>query len=186
MSLLKRVRAFGLPAYGNQEVEFFENVLGRLRPTHVFEWGTNVGASARLFHEASLELNYKCEVHTVEIPDDLALLDRDHPGQRYGQWIEGLPIHTHRGFGLIESIRLHKELGPERALFFLDGNHSYGVVLAELEEVAALDPGAVMMVHDTILYTGEAISTFHRSNARYKREDCLYDSGLAALWPLAV
>lgn len=190
MSLLRRVRAFGLPAYGDQEVEFFESILGRHRPTHVFEWGTNVGASARLFYEAALELGYECEVHTIEIPDELALMDRDHPGQRYGQWIKDIRIdprstvHPHRGFGLIESIRLWKELQPERALFFLDGNHSYGVVLAELEEICALDPDAVMMIHDTLLYTDTAVSAFHRYNFKYEREDCPYDSGLAALWPV--
>lgn len=185
MSLLRRVRAFGLPAYGDQEVEFFESVLVRLRPTHVFEWGTNVGASARLFYEGARELGYKCEVHTIEIPDELGLLDRDHPGQRYGQWIQNLPIHTHRGFGLIESIRLHGELNPNQALFYLDGNHSYGVVLAELEEVSALDSDAVIMVHDTINYTDPAIDSFVTDHPKYEREDCLFDSGLAALWPLA-
>lgn len=185
MSLLKRVRAFGLPAYGDQEVQFFESVLKRLRPTHVFEWGTNVGASARLFYEAALELGYPCEVHTTEIPDYLALLDRDHPGERYGIWIKALPVHRHRGYGLLESIDWHRKLKPEQALFYLDGNHSYGVVLAELEEVSALDSDAVIMVHDTIKYTGGAVATFCESHPKYAREDCLYDSGLAALWPIA-
>lgn len=185
VSLLRRVRAFGLPAYGDHEVRFFESVLKRHRPTHVFEWGTNVGASARLFYEAGLELGYECEVHTVELPDELSVLDRDHPGERYGKWIDGIPVHAHRGYGLIESIRLHRELNPERALFFLDGNHSYGVVLAELEGVYGVDDDAVMMIHDTINYTGGAISRFVDEHPKYEREDCFYDSGLAALWPLA-
>lgn len=185
MSLLTRVRAFNLPAYGDQEVEFFESVLGRYRPTHVFEWGTNVGASARLFYEAALELGYPCEVHTVELPDELAHLDRDHPGQRYGQWIAGLPIHAHRGYGLEKSMRLLYELEPECALFFLDGNHDHGVVLTELDGILYHDPEAVIVIHDTINLTGRAISEFLEEDPVYKREDCLYDSGLAALWPLA-
>lgn len=173
----------GLPAYGDQEVEFFESVLGRHRPTHVFEWGTNVGASARLFHEASLELGYECEVHTVELPLDLAHLDRDHPGHRYGQWIEGTSIHAHRGYGLITSLTLYAQYTPERALFFLDGNHEHAVVLAELEAISETAPSAVMMVHDTINLTGTAIETFLNWTP-YRREDCLFDSGVAALWPL--
>lgn len=185
MSLLRRVRAFGLPGYGDREVQFFESILTRLRPTHVFEWGTNVGASARLFYEASLELGYPCEVHTTEIPDELSMLDRDHPGHRYGTWIKDTPIHAHRGYGLIESNRLWKELHPPQALFFLDGNHSYGVVRAELEGVSDLDPDAVIVVHDTIRYTGEAVTDFVRRYPSYEREDCPYDSGLAVLWPLA-
>lgn len=185
MSLLPRVRALGLPAYGDHEVLFFERVLERHRPTHVFEWGTNVGASARLFYEASLELGYECDVHTTEIPDELSMLDRDHPGHRYGTWIEGLPIHAHRGYGLIASLALHESLRPERSLFYLDGNHSYGVVRAELEGVWGCDPSAVIMVHDTIRYTGEAVTDFVRRYPHYRRSDCNHDSGLAALWPLA-
>lgn len=185
MSLLKRVRAFDLPAYGDEEVEFFESVLERLRPSHVFEWGTNVGASARLFYEASLELGYECEVHTIELPDDLAHLDRDHPGRRYGQWIEDIPVKKHRGYGLYESLRLHKIVEPQQALFFLDGNHSHDVVLGELEEIAFTDSDAVMMVHDTINLTGTAIEAFLRWHPQYEREDCNFDSGLVALWPLA-
>lgn len=185
MSLLTRVRAFGLPAYGDEEVEFFEDILTRLRPTHVFEWGTNVGASARLFYEASLELGYECEVHTTEIPDELSVLDRDHPGHRYAMWIKDLPVHTHRGYGLIASIALHENLKPEQALFFLDGNHSYGVVRAELEGVSDLDSDAVIVVHDTIRYTGQAVTDFVKRYPKYDREDCNHDSGLAALWPLA-
>lgn len=184
MSLLRRVRAFNLPAYGDQEVEFFESVLERHRPTHVFEWGTNVGASARLFYEAALELDYPCEVHTTELPDELAHLDRDHPGHRYGQWIEGIPVHAHRGYGLIVSSVMHTSLAPQRALFFLDGNHAHDVVLEELNVIFWLDPAAVMVIHDTINLTGTAIFEF-MTRGTHRREDCLYDSGLAALWPLA-
>ena len=185
MSFLPRIRALNLPAYGDQEVEFFGSVLERFRPTHVFEWGTNVGASARLFYEAALEFGYECEVHTVELPDSLSHLDRDHPGHRHGQWIEGLSIHAHRGLGLTLSMQLWVDLRPDRALFFLDGNHTYAVVLEELQSLSNLRPQPVVMIHDTNRLTGEAVSRFHRRNPEFIREDCTFDSGLAALWPSA-
>ncbi len=159
-----------------------ESVLERFRPTHVFDWGTNVGASARLFYEASLEHGYECEVHTVELPLELAHLDRDHPGHRYGQWIKETPIHAHQGFGLQVSIRLCAELKPARPLFFLDGNHSFEAVFEELTVISDEEPGAVLMVHDTNNLTGTAIKAF-LNNALYRREDCTFDSGVAALWP---
>lgn len=187
-ALLQRVRGFGLPAYGNDEVRFVEEILTKLRPTHVFDWGTNVGASARLFYEGSLQMGYPCEVHTVELPLELAHLDRDHPGEtRYGAWIEGLPVYGHRGDGVTESIRLHHELKPKRALFFIDGNHEYENVLKELLAIEEAAPQAVMLLHDTHQLVGplRAIRAFKPMERGYSEEVCLSDSGMIALWPSA-
>lgn len=181
--VLQHVRSIGLPAYGDDEVVFVADVMKRHRPTHVFEWGTNVGASARLFYECARILGFPCEVHTTELPIELAHLDRDHPGHRYGQWIKELPIHTYRGDGLMESLRLNDYLLPERPLFFLDGSHEHMTVLGELTWVSWAAPKAVLLVHDTVNLTGMAISDFVARSPGYERKDCLSDSGIAALWP---
>lgn len=186
-SVLSRVRAIDLPAYGDEEVIFAAKVMERLRPTHVFEWGTNVGASARLFYETAQDLGFHCEVHTVELPIELAYLDRDHPGEnRYGLWIQGLPIHGHLGDGLIESLRLYKETKPERALFFVDGCHEYKHVLNEFRSIAKAAPSAVILAHDTRHLAGpaKAVKTFLKdAPRRYLREVCKSDAGMTALWP---
>ncbi len=184
-TVLRRVRKLGLPAYGDDEVLFMASAMSRHRPTHVFEWGTNVGASARLFHEAAGVLGFACEVHTTELPDELAHLDRDHPGHRYGQWIDGLPIVAHRGDGLAESLHARDRIRPERSLFFLDGCHDYLVVLDELETVSAADPDAVILVHDTAWReSGAAVDAFLLANGgRYEREDVASTAGMVALWP---
>lgn len=187
VDLLARVRAFGLPAYGDDEVRFVEEILRQLQPTHVFEWGTNVGASARLFYEAALEYQYPCEVHTVELPLALAHLDRDHPGEeRYGQWIMDLPIHTYRGDGLTVSLKLYRKLKPEWALFFIDGYHSKEQVLKELLGIFAAAPTAAILLHDTHQLVGplKAIREFDPEARGYTEQTCSSDSGMTMLWPL--
>lgn len=71
-----------------------------------------------------------------------------------------------------EAFRLEWERKPTRW---------YGMTDADL----TLDSRAVMMVHDTNQLTGPAVRAFHRRHPEYRREDCTFDSGLAALWPLS-
>lgn len=186
MSVLAYVRSIGLPAYGDDEVKFITGAMERHRPTHVFDWGTNVGASARLFYEAARIHGFPCEVHTVELPLEQAHLDRDHPGEhRYGQWLTP-EIHGHRGDGLTCSLWLHGILKPERSLFFLDGCHEQAAVRRELDGIYQQAPEAVILGHDTRSLTGPAwaFNEFTLDHhGEYLQEVCLSDSGVTALWP---
>jgi len=187
-AVLRRVRALGLPAYGDEEVLLVAETVQRYRPTHVFEWGTNVGASARLFYEAAVVLGLTCEVHTVELPDDQAHLDRDHAGARTAALLEATPeVRQHRGDGVGVALRLCGELAPERPLFFLDGCHRYECVSRELYAIAVAAPRSCVLVHDIFHpeeRTGEAVRDFAEN------PDCGYEllqfhsqAGMARLWP---
>ena len=54
----------------------------RFRPTHLYEWGTNIGKSARIFHEVATTFNIDTEIHTIDLPDDVT--HAEHPGA--GEW----------------------------------------------------------------------------------------------------
>ncbi len=183
--VLARVRFLDLPAYGDGEVLFMASALERFKPTHVFDWGTNVGASARIFYEASHVLGYPCEIHSIELPLEEAWRDRDHPGKdRYAELLQGVPVYLHRGDGLAVSIRLCVELEPAFPLFFLDGCHDHDVVLEELSVISNEEPRAVMLIHDTNKLTGSAVREFLWHSAGYTPEEEITDSGMMALWPL--
>jgi cephalosporin hydroxylase len=181
---LRRVREIGVPGYGDDEVEFLASVVARQRPDVIFEWGTNVGASARIFYEAVQVCGVRCAIHSVELLDEDSYLDRDHPGHRYAEWLEGIPVHLWRGDGLDWSILLLRDMVPKPvSVFYLDGNHEPGAVLRELEGIAGAAPAAVVVVHDTRVLTGETVLGFATAGRRYRVEHLPSDAGMMALWP---
>lgn len=188
-SVLARVRHLGLPGYGDDEVLFMASAMERHLPTHVFEWGTNVGASARIFYETSLMLGFDCEIHTIELPLEEAWRDRDHPGElRYAELLKDIPVHLHLGDGLNIALDLYATLGPRRSLFFLDGCHDTEVVLEELMLIAyrvETISDAVMLVHDTAWRgSGAAVEHFLSITGEcYRREEAGSEAGMTALWP---
>lgn len=177
----QRVRQLGIPGYGDDEVRFFAETIETYRPTHVFEWGTNVGASARIFHE----IGHGLQVITVEHPDDQTF---DHPGHRYGLWCDGFEPHIYmlKGDGVSVSLDAFVQFGsPERALFFVDGDHSYDAVSRELGLIAEAAPRAVILVHDTshpIEDTETAVE--HWLDDHDYHADWLHSqAGMVRLWP---
>lgn len=184
-AVLSRVRDLGVPAYGDDEVLFLANVLVRHRPQAVFDWGTNVGASARIFYEAAQLLGYPCVVHTIELPDDEAHRDRDHPGERYGQWLVDVPVCCWRGDALDVALQLLRYADPSliRLLFFLDGAHDRDSVTREMKGIAYYEPEAVMVVHDTETLTGDTVREFASQHPTYRVETVRSHAGMMALWP---
>lgn len=181
ISLLSRVRHLAIPGYGDDEIRFIAETVGALRPTHIYEWGTNVGASARIFHEAAP----KALVTTVEHPDDQTY---DHPGHRYGLWCEGFDrIEMLWGDGVTVALeRFDAHDGPERALFFLDGDHSYWAVTRELDAIAQAAPRGVILCHDTsheIEDTEAAVEDFLDAYGHYDAIWLASQAGMARLWP---
>ena len=49
----------GFSPFPLNELILMSAALCRIRPTYVFEWGTNVGKSARIFYETSKKFNFK-------------------------------------------------------------------------------------------------------------------------------
>lgn len=182
-ALTDRIKQIELPGYGADEVMFMAHWLERAQPTHVFEWGTNRGSSARIFWEAQSVLGLEYEIHTIELPLAEAFRDRDHPGVAVGFYVQDLAVHLHEGDGLRVSLELVEKLNPERPFFFVDGYHSYDQVWLELHALSALE--APILLHDSRHLTGvrDAIANFLERRADFEREDLESAAGMTALWP---
>jgi cephalosporin hydroxylase len=128
----------------------------RLRPAVVFDWGTHVGASARLFHECRKAFELPYEVHSIDLPSDAAHIE--HPGQEHARLVRRITgVHLHRGDGVTVALELWQRLGrPERPLFFVDGDHDYASVLRELTLILATVPDPSVLVHDTFFQSEDA------------------------------
>lgn len=181
---VQRVRQLGIPGYGDDEVRFFAETLEKFRPNYIFEWGTNVGASARIFYEIGTQF-LTLRITTIEHPDDQT---PDHPGHRYGLWCEGFEPHIQmlKGDGVTVALEEFERLGkPERSLFFLDGDHSYTAVSRELILIGEAAPNAVILVHDTnhpVEETETAVEQWLDEH-NYDADWLHSQAGMVRLWP---
>jgi len=121
----------------------------RARPSHILEWGTNIGVSARIFHEILQAFSIEAEIHSVDLPD--GEIHGEHPGRERGRLVRGIPqVRLHQGDGLAVSLGiLAAAAQPTRPLFFLDGDHGYQSVHRELTTIIEAHPSASILVHDT-------------------------------------
>jgi len=128
----------------------------RVKPKIVFDWGTHIGASARLFYECARAFQLDYEVHSIDLPDEASHVQ--HPGSEHGRLVRGLPgVHLHRGDGVSVALEQWERLGrPARPLFFVDGDHSYQSVLRELEQIFSASSDATVLAHDTFFQSQEA------------------------------
>ena len=77
-------------AYPQGELEFMVDTVAEVKPDAIFEWGTGSGASGRIFYEAgTLTLGRTINLFTVDLPDELAPLESQHPRERTGQYLPG-------------------------------------------------------------------------------------------------
>jgi predicted O-methyltransferase YrrM len=42
----------------------------KFKPTHIFEWGTHIGKSARVFYEISDKFKLKSKIYSIDLPDE--------------------------------------------------------------------------------------------------------------------
>jgi cephalosporin hydroxylase len=128
----------------------------RLKPSVVFDWGTHIGASARIFYECEQAFKLGYEIHSVDLPPDANHVQ--HPGQEHGRLVEGLErVHLHRGNGVKVALEQWRKLDcPKRPLFFVDGDHAYESVRDELNEIFSAVPDASALAHDTFFQSSES------------------------------
>jgi len=127
------------------------------KPSHIFEWGTHLGKSARAFHEISKAFRINTEIHSTDLPENEYHVE--NLGKRRGTFVRRRPsVHLHLGDGLETSLGIYAQLKTKihPALFFLDGDHSYGSVRRELAAIRAAAPAAVQLVHDTFYQSPES------------------------------
>jgi SAM-dependent methyltransferase len=154
----KLVPVIGVHPFPIDEQLFMCSAVSFFKPDVIIEWGTNIGASARIFFEIIRYLGCRTDIHTIDLPaEDGHLENVRDPAQR-GRLVSGLSVHKHIGDGVSVAQTLIKGLSNPRPLFFIDGDHSYQSVLRDLEGVRNGDSCSAVLVHDTF----------------YQEEDCGY------------
>ena len=129
----------------------------RIKPTHIFEWGTNIGKSARIFYETCRTFGLDAEIHSIDLPDDMEHIE--HPKENRGLLVKGIKeVNLHLGDGLENALRIVSDCKKDnlRSLFFIDGDHSYESVKRELEGVIESVPQANILLHDTFYQSEES------------------------------
>jgi cephalosporin hydroxylase len=157
----KLVPVVGTHPFPLDELMLMTSAVCRFKPEIIFEWGTNIGKSARVFYEITNTFNIPCEIHSIDLPDDV--FHHEHPKEHRGKFVKGLKeVTLHQADGLVRSLELYKSKKPKgNVLFFLDGDHSYTSVKKELDTILPVIPNAIFLLHDTF----------------YQSEDSGYNTG---------
>jgi len=128
----------------------------RLKPDRIYEWGTHLGKSARVFYETARHFGLDVEIHSVDLPDDV--IHQEHPGHQRGMLVRGLQdVHLHQGDGLSVCLNIQAQAATtKQPLIFIDGDHSYASVRRELAGIMTGIPEAHMLLHDTFFQSSES------------------------------
>ena len=148
--LLQRVvPVVGTGTYPLNELLLMCAAACRLKPSVVYDWGTHIGASARVFYECEKAFKLGYEVHSIDLPPDGS--HAEHPGWKHARLVRRLAgVHLHRGNGVRVALDHWKKSGrPKRPLFFVDGDHAYESVYEELDQIFSMVPDASVLAHDT-------------------------------------
>lgn len=118
------------------------------QPTMIFDWGTHIGKSARVFYEICSHFQIDAEIHSIDLPDTKE--HAEHPGEERGRLVRGLKnVHLHQGDGVKTALALYKKAKPASALFYVDGDHSYDSVYRELSMILDKVERPTVLLHDT-------------------------------------
>ncbi|MBU0636705.1 glycosyltransferase [Patescibacteria group bacterium] len=176
----KLIPVVGFRPFPLNEVCLMVSAVCFFKPTHIFEWGTHIGKSARIFYETAKYFNIPIKIHSIDLPNNISHVE--HPGYQRGKLIKGLKnVILHQGDGLNKSLEIIKNISSDfRPLFFVDGDHSYESVKRELEGIIAVIPSATILIHDTFYQSTESnynigpwkavneLINLHRNN-KYKK-----------------
>jgi len=139
----------GVHPFPLDELMLMTSTVCRFKPELIFEWGTNIGKSARIFYEITHTFKIDCEIHSIDLPDDV--FHNEHPQKNRGKMVKGIDaVKLHQSDGLTCSLEIFNKKNPKgNILFFIDGDHSYETVKKELETILKNIPQAIILLHDT-------------------------------------
>jgi len=144
----KLIPIVGTHPYPISELNLMVAAVCRLKPQQVFEWGTNIGASARIFYETGKRFRLPVEIHSIDLPDNEDHVQ--HPGAKRCYMVKGCAgVTLHQADGLSKAIELYQKQPQHRTLVFIDGDHSFESVYRELNGVISAMPNADILLHDT-------------------------------------
>ena len=146
----------GISPYPVTEQLLMASSVLKFKPNIIFEWGTHLGISARIFHEIAKRYRLDLTIHSIDLPDDIDHIE--HPKNNRGIMVKDKEnVILHQGDGLEKSIEIANSLDDtSNIMFFLDGDHEYESVLRELNGVYDNFPQAVILAHDTFYQSKES------------------------------
>lgn len=150
------VPVVGMHPFPLDELSLMTATVCRFKPQLIFEWGTNIGKSARIFREIANAFDVKTHVHSIDLPDDV--FHNEHPQKDRGKLVKGMEgVTLHQADGVSRSLEiLQKENPSGNVLFFVDGDHSYESVKKELTAILDNVPTAAVLLHDTFYQSSES------------------------------
>ena len=143
----------GVRPYPVDEQLFMCSTVSYFDPDLIVEWGTHLGVSARIFYEATRLLGRETAIHSVDLPPDAVHEENVAAAENRARFVRGLAVTLHEGDGITVARDVYAAAKPERALFFLDGDHAYETVRRELLGVRSLASSAAVLLHDTFNQT---------------------------------
>jgi len=155
--LIKRlVPIVGIHPFPVNELLLMSSALCRIRPKHLFEWGTHLGKSARVFYETSKYFGLNTTIHSIELPEEIHHVE--HPGKQRGAFVKHIQdVKLYEGDGLDVALKLGRSVhNQEPFLFFLDGDHRYESVVRELLGILENFTSSSVLVHDTFYQSPES------------------------------
>ena len=149
--LRELVPIVGIKPYPLNELMLMTAAVSHLKPTHIFEWGTHLGKSARIFCETVKHFRIPCEIHSIDLFDS----------RLRGLLVKNIrEVKLHQGDGLDVSLTLYRNFRDlrikVRPLFFLDGDHKYRSVKRELKNIMKYVPEAWILIHDTFFQSSQS------------------------------
>ncbi len=152
----KLVPVAGVHPFPLDELSLMTATVCRFKPELIFEWGTNIGKSARIFLEIVNGFNLKCHIHSIDLPDDI--FHSEHPKNERGKLVRGMTgVTLHQADGVTRSLEIIAKENPSGiVLFFVDGDHSYESVQKELTAILSNVPNSVVLLHDTFFQSKNA------------------------------
>lgn len=129
-----------------------------VQPDLIFDWGTHIGKSARIFYEITIHFKITAEIHSVDLPDNIE--HEEHPHETRGSMVKGLSnVKLHQGDGVKKSLAIYrasKGKKNKRVLFFVDGDHSYESVKRELSSIVEAIEHPAVLLHDTFYQSAKS------------------------------
>jgi hypothetical protein len=148
--IVKKILPFvGFHPFPLNELHLMVAATCRFRPTHIFEWGTHTGKSARIFYETTKYWAMQTQIHSIDLPGDVH--HAEHLGPKRGALVRNKPrVHLHLGDGVDTAMSLLTECSAQsRILFFIDGDHSFESVRRELTSILNNANQPKILLHDT-------------------------------------
>lgn len=151
----KLVSTSGVHPYPITELNLMAAAVCRFKPQQIFEWGTNIGKSARIFYETGRYFNIPIQIYSIDLPDDVE--HGEHPRANRGYLVKGKAgVALHQGDGLKTAVDLYSKNPTQSTLVFIDGDHSYESVFRELNGIIDAMPNAAILLHDTFYQSDAA------------------------------